>query len=62
MASFLTPVNHELIQVSSTRFHFSFYPRKGFTAIWLFVAFIEIESIIKVMRKNTFKLKTSSTL
>jgi hypothetical protein len=39
----------------------AFVLEKGFTAIWLFLAFIEIESIIKFMRKNAFKLRTSST-
>ncbi len=34
------------------RFHLNFYLGKGFTVLWLFVASIEIVSIIKFMKKN----------
>lgn len=34
------------------RFHLSFYLGKGFTVLWLFVASIEIVSIIKFMKKT----------
>jgi hypothetical protein len=34
------------------KFHLSFYLGKGFTVLWLFVASIEIVSIIKFMKKT----------
>jgi hypothetical protein len=47
------------------RFHLNFYLGKGFSVLWLFVASIEIISIIKFVKKKlnpTFKPKTSSAL